>query len=365
MNGKYFFTLVTMFVASVLLSSGTASYAQRSSFELRGDTKDLTLDSVWIQYINSEGAIIQETIPSTGGKFLIKGSITEPTFSYLLFKHKGEVIGKRDVELKRVGAYLEPTQLTINKLPDQGGYLSIEGSKSQKEYKEFWEKTKGLKGAELNKISYAYFTANPHSYVTADRMKYYTSAFSADSIKAVYNNYSDAIKNSTDGRRLANDIKSRSAGKPGTIAFPFAIKDKDGKALSLAALKGKYVLIDFWATWCVPCRASMPHMIKLYEQYKGKNFEMIGIADDDKNAKNWLAAIVKDNTDLWPQALRGLDAKMFIRGFDNPRDISQQYGVRALPTKILIDPDGKIIGRYDGQHQTDADLDKTLETLIK
>ncbi|MES2456871.1 MAG: TlpA disulfide reductase family protein [Bacteroidota bacterium] len=365
MNGKYFFTLVMTFVASIMLSTGTNCYGQGNNFELRGDTKDLTLDSVWIQYINAEGTIVQETLPATDGKFLIKGSITEPTFSYLLFKRKGEEIGKRDVELKRVAAYLEPARLMITKLPAQGGYLSIVGSKSQQEYKELWEQTRGLKGAELNKISYAYFISYPNSYVTADRMKYFISSFSSDSIKAVYNNFNDLIKNSTDGRRLANEIKSRLAGKPGTIAFPFDIKDKDGKALSLAALKGKYVLIDFWATWCVPCRASMPHMIKLYDRYKDKNFEMIGIADDDKNANNWRASIVKDKTDLWPQALRGLDVKMFIKGYDNPRDISQQYGVRALPTKILIDPEGKIIGRYDGQHESDADLDQALETLIK
>jgi thiol-disulfide isomerase/thioredoxin len=352
--------LLTLFA---IISFSVSSIAQY--FTLKGNTGDAGLDSVSIQYINRAGKIIQESVAAVGGRFTLSGLISQPTFSYLLFKPKGQTIGRKEVEQKRNAAYLDPGAMTISKVPLPGGYLHITGSKTQEEWKTYWDKTKALTGKQLAQASYDYFIQHTDSYITSDRIKYFTSAFSLDSIKAVYQKYSKAIKESTDGRRLAAEIKSREAGQPGTAAFAFEVKDKDDQLLSLTGMKGKYVLLDFWATWCVPCRASMPHMISLYQKYKAKDFVMIGIGDDDKNRKNWLAAIEKDGTGLWPQALRGLDAQLFMKGFDNPNDLSQQYGVRALPTKILIDPGGQIIGRYDGQHSSDADLDRTLESLFK
>lgn len=355
MKTKYLFLFCILYF-NVQKSFGQG-LLEGGSFALKGKTNDQTLDSVSIIYINGAGKIIQESVPATGGAFSITGLINQPTFSYLVFKHKGEVIGRKDVEQKRNAAYLHPGEMTISKVPAPNGYLEIAGAPEQIKWKELYGKT------DKQEI-YAYFMANPSSYVTADRVKYYTSVYSLDSIKALYNKYSKEIKESVDGKRLAAEIKSREVGVPGTMAFAFNVKDKDEKELSLAAMKGKYVLLDFWATWCVPCRASMPHMIGLYKRYKDKNFIMIGIGDDDKNVKNWLAAIEKDGTGLWPQTLRGLNSQLFVKGIDNPRDLGQQYGVRALPTKILIDPDGKIIGRFDGQHGTDEEMENMLAGIL-
>ena len=368
------------------------------SFVLNGKTGDKNLDSVSIIYINGAGKIIQETVAAINGDFRITGLINQPTFSHILFKHKGEVIGKRDVELKRNTAYLNPGEMIISKVPPPNGYLEISGSPAQEEWKTLYQKTKandksidsltallspanhsGQGNAADNKLkasikvlkakqtkeNYDYFVSHPDSYVTADRIKYFTSAMSLDSIKAVYGKFSPRIKASVDGGRLAAEIKAREAGRPGTIAFPFEVKDRSSKDLSLVSLKGKYVLLDFWATWCVPCRASMPHMISLYKKYKGDHFELIGIGDDDRNVKNWEAAIDSDGTGLWPQTLRGLDTAKYLKGIDNPRDLGQQYGVRALPTKILIDPQGKIVGRFDGQNGSDEEMEKMLTDLIK
>jgi thiol-disulfide isomerase/thioredoxin len=364
MKVKYLLFCYILFCGT--LESFSQETAYGDSFTLVGKTGDKTLDSVSIIYINAQGKIIQESVQATAGAFGITGLISQPTFAYLVFKHKDEIIGKKEVEKKRNAAYLTPGKMTILKVPAPNGYLEIEGSPAQLEWKELYDRIKAVnQSASLEAAeSYAYFIAHPSSYVTADRVKYYTSVFSLDAIKMLYNKYSHEIKESVDGKRLAAEIKSREAGLPGTMAFVFHVKDKDEKDLSLSAMKGKYVLLDFWATWCVPCRASMPHMINLYKKYKDKNFIMIGVGDDDKNVKNWLAAIEKDGTGLWPQTLRGLDAQRFVRGIDNPRDLGQQYGVRALPTKILIDPEGKIIGRFDGQHSSDEEMEKMLAQLL-
>lgn len=343
-----------------------ASFGQEKSFVIYGNTNDLKLDSVLIQYINSQGKIVQESYPADQGKFTIKGLIAQPTFSYIIFKNKGEIIGRKETELKRTVAYLSPGTMIITKtIPSASEFLEIQGSKTQEEWKELRQKTQGVTGAQLANISYDYFRSHPGSFVTADRIKFFTSVFSLDSIKLIYENFPVELKGSMDVKRLAAEIKSREVGIPGTRAYRFNVKDKDNKELSLESMKGKYVLLDFWATWCVPCRASMPHMISLNQKYKDKNFVLIGISDDDTNVRNWLLAIEKDGTAGWLQTLRGLDRQLYLQGVDNPRDLSQQYGVRSYPTKILIGPDGMIVGRYDSKNGSDEDLERFLANAFK
>ncbi|MDN5288117.1 MAG: Thiol-disulfide isomerase or thioredoxin [Mucilaginibacter sp.] len=357
-------------------------------FTLQGAMSSPRLDSVSIEYIDGQGKYIHQVVPAADGKFTISGTISQPSFSFLLFKHKGEILSKRDVEIKRNLVYIEPGNMVINKEADVQGYVYVKGSKTQDEWNELKGKTQALQAtvdslSELNPAShgvgnrsvlapyqakiadiyYKYFLSHPNSDVSSDRVMYFTGAFSLDSLKTIYRNFSPAIKESTGARRLAAVIKSREVGIPGTEAFQFTVKNREGKDLDLANFKGKYVLLDFWATWCIPCRASMPHIISLYQKYKTKNFDIIAIGDDDKNVTNWSAAIDKDGTGMFHQTLRGANMEMARKGTPNPRDLGEQYGVRSLPTKILVDPSGKIIGRFDDG--SDDDLDKMLTTIFK
>jgi thiol-disulfide isomerase/thioredoxin len=281
--------------------------------------------------------------------------------------------------------------MEIDAMPGPHTPLVIRGSKAQADWNELESKTLPLRlaidslsqgvahgapnpqrvainvlQAQLAKENYVFFSSHPHSFVTADQVKFFMNAYSLDSIKAIYNSLSPELKETVAAKMLALNIKSREAGLPGTMAAAFTVKDREGKDLSLSDFKGKYVLLDFWATWCVPCRASMPHMISLYQKYKDRNFDMIGVGDDDRDPGKWVAAIDKDGTGLWHQVLRGMNVEMFRSGKPNPRDLGEQYGIRALPTKILVDPEGKIIGRYTGSgpNGTDPDLDKMLEQML-
>jgi len=136
--------------------------------------------------------------------------------------------------------------------------------------------------------------------------------------------------------------------------------DAHGNLLTLSAFRGKYVLLDFWASWCVPCRHSHPHLINLYNKYKDKGFDIIGIASDMGREAVWKEAIEKDNVGIWHHVLEGEKKAASKNDSDS---ISNQYGVAALPTKILIDPKGKIIGRYtgDGGNELDIELSKIFK----
>jgi thiol-disulfide isomerase/thioredoxin len=160
-----------------------------------------------------------------------------------------------------------------------------------------------------------------------------------------------------------NDVPT---GMPGSVAAAFSTTDINSKPLKLSDFKGKYVLLDFWASWCVPCRKSNPHIIELYHKYKGKGFDVIGVADDDNRLLQWRNAVKQDSTGIWHQVLRGA-GKISAQqsGKSNSKDLHLLYNIQSLPTKILIDPTGKIIGRYGDNDTTDDDLDKALTEIFK
>ncbi len=107
-------------------------------------------------------------------------------------------------------------------------------------------------------------------------------------------------------------------------------------------------------------------MIRLYNTYNNKGLEIIGVSDDDSNHGAWKKAVEQDKIGIWHHVLRGLNMDLRMKNLPNPEDISEKYGISSLPTKILIDPTGKIIGRYgDNNGGSDQDLDKKLEELLK
>lgn len=167
--------------------------------------------------------------------------------------------------------------------------------------------------------------------------------------KSTYAALAPAAKNSIYGKELGESL--RIASKTGIGVTPsFTLPDREGKALSLASLKGKVVLVDFWASWCGPCRKENPNLVKAYAKYHDKGFEIIGVSLDDKK-ESWLKAIDADKL-VW---LHASD----LKGWKS--DLAKEYGIRSIPTSFLVDADGKIIAK---DLRGDA-LDKKLETLFK
>ena len=121
--------------------------------------------------------------------------------------------------------------------------------------------------------------------------------------------------------------------------FPdFDVKDLEGKPMSVAACKGKVVLVDFWATWCPPCRAEAPNIAKTYQKYHDQGFEIIGVSLDREGDKDKLVAFAKENNMPWGQ---------YYDGADGPGKLAQKYGVDTIPRAFLIDGNGKIIAKGD------------------
>ena len=146
------------------------------------------------------------------------------------------------------------------------------------------------------------------------------------------------------GKRIAELLKQLKGTSVGQPAPDFTLNDPSGKAISLSAYKGKFVLIDFWASWCGPCRGENPNVVAAYEKYHGKGLEILAVSLDEQKDK-WMSAIEKDGLS-WTHVSD-------LQGWNSPA--AALYGVQSIPANFLLDKEGKIIAkdlRGNALHET-------------
>ena len=162
---------------------------------------------------------------------------------------------------------------------------------------------------------------------------------------------SPRMQKSEKGKKFSDYIQGLKSSNVGSKVANFILPDPQGKPVDFKSMKGKYVLIDFWASWCAPCRKSFPHMREVYKTFKSKDFEIYSISIDE-NKKAWLKAVV-DEANPWPQSL-------------DDKNINQSgFAVTGVPSTFLIDPQGKIILKEVGfDSEGNSLIEKKLEELF-
>jgi peroxiredoxin len=185
------------------------------------------------------------------------------------------------------------------------------------------------------------------------------SAFLLNTVWQLYNNVAQmdawialmgpVAKESIFGKSLEQQMASERTLGYGQVAPDFIQADPDGKPISLKEFRGKYVLVDFWASWCGPCRMENPNVVQAYQRYKAKNFTVLGVSLDRDKPK-WLQAIKDDNL-TWPHVS---DLKFW------QNEVAKLYQVSSIPQNFLLDPEGKIIGKNLRGAALDQFLEKTL-----
>ncbi len=383
-----------------LLAAGLTVHAQQS-FQLKGEVKNVNSPYIYLSYTNN-GARLVDSARIQNNKFTLKGKIAEPVMASIYLDPN--IRNFEDPNL--LSFYLEPKNISIQLEGDRFKNAIVKGSKTQDEWsaldkskqtiqqemegvlqeydkrnKAYMEADKELKALEIKvkqmkedtyayrdnfepfharrkALDLAFIKANPDSYVSAYLLRFMVAGSKLQELETLYGGLSDQVKKSSYGQEIYKEIEEFRSGSPGSKAYEFSTTDINGKPLALADFRGQYVLLDFWASWCVPCRKGNPHLISLYNKYKAEGFEIIGVADDDRNHGAWHKAVEQDGIEIWKHVLRGLK---FENGeFDRSNAISDRFGTSTLPTKILVNPEGVIIGRYAADAGTDADLDKKL-----
>jgi peroxiredoxin len=149
---------------------------------------------------------------------------------------------------------------------------------------------------------------------------------------------------------IEKSLQAAGIGRVGSVLPEFKQNDVNGKSVSLSSLRGKYVLIDFWASWCGPCRAENPNVVKAYNTYKAKGFTILGVSLDQDKAK-WIEAIKKDGL-TWTHVSD-------LKYWNN--EVAVQFGIQSIPANFLIDPNGVVIGK----DLRGEDLEKILAANVK
>lgn len=166
----------------------------------------------------------------------------------------------------------------------------------------------------------------------------YAGSFFLDSFIAIYPEFPLALRESAEGKKIFQNLKNFQQSSVGSFPPNFIVSDINGKKLQLIDLKGKFILLDFWASWCVPCRADFPTIKQLYNTYHENGFEVISISRDD-DLEAWRKAVEKDGT----ASFHHISTKL-----NKDATLLEQFFVWAIPVKILIDRNGKIVGRWRG-----------------
>jgi peroxiredoxin len=216
----------------------------------------------------------------------------------------------------------------------------------------------------INSMDRIFVEKNPDNCYSLNLLKKLISTKAPiKEVKALFENINPKIQNSPEGLSLKTEIETefakfiaKEAVSVGKTAPEFKAKNPNDDFISLNEVKGKYTLIDFWAAWCRPCRVENPNLLKAYNKYHSKGFEIISVSFDGRRGKTegkkaWTEAIEKDGIGSWPHVSN-------LSYFNGP--IAKGYGVTSIPSSFLIDENGKIIAK----NLRGEALQKKLESLF-
>ena len=217
-------------------------------------------------------------------------------------------------------------------------------------FQKYMDESDSLLTQYINPEVEKFVMKNKNSFASLMLLRQYGRGMQSGKLEKLFNLLNSKLKKLSEGISIAQQIEGEKSSGVGKKIKDFTLLTPEGKEFKFSSLKGKYVLIDLWASWCGPCKESFKHLKPLYAKYKSSKFEILGISiDKDQNA--WKKAIKDEKLD-WTLVIDGQGAKSIAL---------KQFAAVAIPKTFLVDPDGKIIAKDIEA----ADLDKTLDKLLK
>jgi peroxiredoxin len=373
-----------------LMTGAALSLSAQTAFQIKWNLKDTSRngEKVTLNYFNGDKRVYTAATIK-GGLFTIEGTVMEPARATLtIATTKKEREGAPWRTSDKCEFFIEGGEVTIMGVPLATAVIRAPG-KSQKDFLAYQAKLKPFEAKEkasyddmlhaiikrdsvatksykalnerckqqIDSVELVFLKANPASHVSLGLLKEKVTAKSLaeekETLSALYNNLSAPLKKTVVGKELGELIATAFNVGPGKPATDFVLNDTLGKPVQLSSFRGKYVLLDFWASWCIPCRyENTTAVVKAYEQFKDKNFTVLSVSlEKPGDRKAWVAAIIKDKL-TWPQVATLTP--------DESNRVRKLYGIQEIPMNFLIDPQGKIVAI----HLRGEALIKKLEEIL-
>lgn len=334
-----------------------ACQTPKDEFLIKGTISGVDKGKIYMIKLAEETPQVIDSTEATGGKFTFKGKMEIPDLR-LLRLNKSEYFAQffldnANVTIEAKKDSLRKTKITGSPTNDISNLYSVEMAKVSKQVADIQNKYRAAmqKGsqeeADNAKIDYQalmdnnlVFTKNfvkQHSnsvvsaFITLNQL---APQIEANELDSIVSKFPPELDKSVFVVQLKQIIEKNKKTEVGALAPDFTLNTPDGKPFQLSSLKGKIVLVDFWAAWCAPCRQENPNVVKLYQQYHSKGFEILGVSLD-KNKEDWVKAIKDDKLDwihvsdllYWESAA------------------AQLYAVTKIPQSFLLDKEGKILAK--------------------
>ena len=311
-------------------------------------------DGTAVDLLNGNNRMPETTTTISKGKFSLKGHVESPDFKLLTFNKSSAF----------VLLFLDNSNITITVKKDELDKAIVTGSPSHQDFIEYSAVAKPYEPLFQQQTITDQAAAQKCITVLTDFIDNKRSSFisplaiyrihqlnsDADMMERLFSLLTPEVKASSIGSYIAQQIADSKKDPMGKVIPDFELPDVNGNMVNIKSFRGKYVLVDFWASWCGPCRGENPNVVAAYNRYKGRNFTVLGISLD-KSKEPWLEAIKKDGL-VWQHISD-------LKGWSNA--VAQQFGIQSIPQNFLIDPSGVVIGK----NLRGEDLEQKLQSVIQ